>query len=1366
MDMKTELINTITVGEGVCLIFKNGKEITGVVQAYDDELMAVVLADGQRKLISYSLIGYFEKADIEVSANPSFTGGSNAGAADGNRAAGGNKAAGRPLSDTAAGGMPVKEAAGITPDRRNDAAFKQRPAAENAARESANEETGLIQYYYPAGKYGIIRSSKGGTIQFLLRNVDDAGLAEMLETQGSYKGKLVAYTIIPYVDKRGIKKNGAAQVRSIGSDKPEAGINDILRKANNLFSSGKSNDEEALKLYLKVFESGNHREVAARNIVSIYMRSGQPQEAEDFLIKHKEYFGEEQFYTFLYQIYMQLDDADKAASTADSIIAITSRPTSRLHYLLQKAKIYFRNERFKEAADVCEQWLNYKHSSERELQGQTVSLEYSQKQICVLAARCIVWLKETDPCYEPSRKLLDYISNDDDAQELLSLDAGDEDTDSINYGDYRNYISPIAQKLLDECVLSECGVDNRKLSPGEGKYTGSLREAKAQAASLMKASTTQKPFVRYRNCLGAARVIYDALSNKESMTEMQDVVMETELEDMFFGSLAKALVSLGDDMIGRNDVELDVARYYYLESLKYSRVDEQDKQNAITRCVLSLFTDRAQIPLTMQRDTDNLSVQQDLARYLNKTDQLEPDRLIYTITRIINSALSNQTKRILGQLTSGVLKSNRAKQLFHTAKAILDQDGGSSSSVDGFEDVILKLHSKYKKAEKDFLHIVERLKGITFAPLWLQELHDDIQQFTSFFSFMDDLDQKRCRVITSLLARAREYNLFESFGLKENCLRSILSQLDELEASITELPAKYSYEYLLPAVRNWRTVTAGVLNELYLSRKPKINCQIIENDGLHLYDGDCVYVHIYITNESDRQTADSLTVKLPDKEEYTVMSHLERRYYIKEGDAQTIRVRLKLNDPDIKAFSVDTLVEYEYKITENETERKTEKFENSVILGDFTFTELENPYFAYVSSGIVDKEEMVFGRADFIDGIITALKGDGITPLRRKTIALYGQKRTGKSTVLYHLEKRIRKEISTTVVVSLGDISKWRAKNFETRLYREMFKSIGTELARNHTGLLDAMNAKGIKVPDYNEIDDEDKGREMVSDFFTAFNDLISENAAFSRYNVVILLDEFTNIYIGLCKNKIDADFMKYWKAIINDFGLVAIVVGQDYMMDFVNAYPNPFGAIDKRPLSYLPLNEAERMIVRPPVSDESKRAVFDGPSGERAVKKILELTAGSAFFIMILMDRLIGYLNEVKQPYVTDADIDRLVADNLLSGHYSLDLAKFESLYYDDGDVSDVSRPRHNVAVLWTISKQLHDFSRCRRSDILISDKIASHSEMPKERVDELLARLVARDVLNVDRDGNYTIKVGLFNEWLYHNCSVDTINSIPDVK
>lgn len=1361
MDMKTELIKTIAVGEGVCLTFKNGREITGVVQEYDDELMAVVLSDGQRKLISYSLIGYFEQADTDVSAYHAFpeNGGSE-------KASAGPGSGERSFTAATGGEMPPGEATKRKTDKRYEVPFAQRPVSHTVSNVTAGEETGLIQFYNPAGKYGVIRSSAGGTIRFLLRNVDDAGLAEMLENQGNYKGKHVAYKIMPYVDRRGIKMNGAVHVRCTESEEPGEKHSDILRKANNLFSSGKSNDEEALKLYLQVFESGNHREVAARNIVSIYMRSGQPQEAEDFLIKHREYFGEEQFYTFLYQIYMQLDDADKAADAADSIIAITSRPTSKLHYLLQKAKIYFRNERFKDAADVCEQWLNYKHAMARELTGQAVSLEYSQKQTCVLAARSIVWLKETDPGYEPSRKLLDYISSDDDAQELLSLDAGDENTEGTNYGDYRNYISPIAQKLLDECVLSECGVDNRKLSPGEGKYLGSLREAKAQAASLIKASTTQKPFVRYRNCLGAARVIYDALSNKESMTEMQDVVMETELEDMFFGSLAKALVSLGDDMIGRNDVELDVARYYYLESLKYSRVDEQDKQNAITRCVLSIFIDRTQIPLTMQKDTDNLSVQQDLARYLNRTDQLPAERLIFTITRVINSALSNQAKRILGQLTSGVLKSDRAKQLFNTAKTLLEQDDGSNSSVEGFEDVILKLHSRYKKAEKDFLHMVERLKGVTFAPLWLQELHDDIQQFTSFFPFMDDLDQKRCRIFTGLLARAREYNLFESFGLKENCLRSILSQLDELETAITELPAKYSYEYLLPAVCNWRAVTAEILNELYVSRKPKINCQIIEKDGLHLYDGDCVYVHIYITNESDRQTADSLTVKLPDKEEYTVMSHLERRYYIKEGDAQTIRVRLKLNNPDIKAFSVDTLVEYEYKVTENETERKTEKFENSVILGDITFTELENPYFAYVSSGIVDKEEMVFGRADFIDGIITALKGDEIAPLRRKTIALYGQKRTGKSTVLYHLERRIRKEISTTVVVSLGDISKWRTKNFEMRLYREIFKAIGNELARNHTALLEAMEAKGIKVPDYNEIDDEDKGREMISDFFTAFNGLINENAAFRRYNAVILLDEFTNIYIGLCRNRIDADFMKYWKAVINDFGLVAIVVGQDYMMDFVNAYPNPFGAIDKRPLSYLPLNEAERMIVRPPVSDESKRAVFDGPSGERAVKKILELTAGSAFFIMILMDRLIRYLNEVKQSYVTDADIDRLVSDNLLSGNDSLDLAKFESLYYDDGDVSDVSRPRHNVAVLWTISKQLHDFSRCRRDDILISDKITSYSEMSKERTDQLLARLVARDVLNVDRDGNYTIKVGLFNEWLYHNCSVDTINSIPDVK
>jgi hypothetical protein len=189
-------------------------------------------------------------------------------------------------------------------------------------------------------------------------------------------------------------------------------------------------------------------------------------------------------------------------------------------------------------------------------------------------------------------------------------------------------------------------------------------------------------------------------------------------------------------------------------------------------------------------------------------------------------------------------------------------------------------------------------------------------------------------------------------------------------------------------------------------------------------------------------------------------------------------------------------------------------------------------------------------------------------------------------------------------------------------------------------------------------------------------------------------------------------------------------------------------------------------MIKEPPVKENGHRARFDGDAGERAVREILKLTAGSAFFNMILLDRLMDYLNDNKQAYVTEADINNLLSERLLADPNGLKLTDFESLYSDDGDIEDMTRPKHNVLVLFLLSRCIHKTGQCKKDNISVPDEIPFKDQMSGERISNILNKLQSRGVVDVDSNGSYTIRVGLFDEWLYRKCSYEIINDIEDLK
>jgi hypothetical protein len=215
---------------------------------------------------------------------------------------------------------------------------------------------------------------------------------------------------------------------------------------------------------------------------------------------------------------------------------------------------------------------------------------------------------------------------------------------------------------------------------------------------------------------------------------------------------------------------------------------------------------------------------------------------------------------------------------------------------------------------------------------------------------------------------------------------------------------------------------------------------------------------------------------------------------------------------------------------------------------------------------------------------------------------------------------------------------------------------------------------------------------------------------------------------------------MQSWKALLEKGYFGTVLVGQDYMQRFIDTFPNEFQVADHKRVSYLEEEYARQLIVEP-IRTKEGESRYKG----KAVNRLIELTAGSPFYIQIFCSHLVEYMNRKKVNYVTDADIEKVKGD-LISGNNSLDRAKFDNLTAAGDDNTDNISKNDAETVLRDIANGSRRYqSWCHPSEIT--------SNTTKSSIDDVLEDLVTRKVIEKDVRFGFRIKVGLFKEWLLEN-------------
>jgi tetratricopeptide (TPR) repeat protein len=885
-----------------------------------------------------------------------------------------------------------------------------------------------------------------------------------------------------------------------------------------------------------------------------------------------------------------------------------------------------------------------------------------------------------------ANRLLQALENPD-RNELQNL---------INESEFNNYtggISRIIRNSLDNCEY-------------KGLKATSINEGFSKEFTKSHLNEVRK----FINEAGAGRPIdrADALLTEARLLE----TIESNNEKDFYSVLARHCNAKALAFISGRE-HLDIVRFYYLEAFGL----EESWDSVARQAGLYIWSLKANYSDLL---SGNPPTFEELLNALEDREQVW--NAIVNLFLSSNSIAAKLVERIYSN------KTLKEKSLF-----FLQNQEIQVNQVNKIDDYISVWNEILEKRRLEnnhwFASIISLTNSLSIDTLVSQylSLGDNLKR-----NWLNQLDSVRLKDVNNVIEKLNDYLRKSVFDDKENEVRTTRQLIDSLIKEFTIKPTKLSFEGFVPLLDKIDILLEKSFLKVLEASTPKVKIKILSEDN-PVEKGNLVPIQVSITNNPECSPIFESKISVIKNEDIEFFDGKNQHYdSIKGGTNFIFRLTLKVSEKIIKdkAATLDVVCEYK---TRNQEEPVIVNEQLSLRLySEDEFETIENPYAPIADGGPVTDRRMFYGRDEFINNRITAiLNADS------KQIIIYGQKRSGKSSVLHHLKQGLEATDKTFCIsFSLGEII--RDLNEYTFYYKIIYG-----ISRN----LRLRKAKGDDIPEFLcPIEEEFKLKypsnpangfiELIEDFLIACSEL--EN--WKNRKLVVMIDEFTYLYTAIRSGSTSDTIMKQWKAITQNENakFSVVLVGQDVVPSFKKEdyAKNAFGVIEDIRLTYLDIEDA-RKLIEEPILNKKNESRFIG----RAVETIIDYTSRNPYYIQIFCARLVDYMNAKKIIRVTEADI-KDVAETFIEGSQALAPEKFDNLIrageehdfieFDDEPV---------IKVLRQIAIGSKNIGICSRDNIFLNNK---------DLEDKILNHLVDREVLECKQGDNYKIQVKLFQEWL----------------
>lgn len=787
--------------------------------------------------------------------------------------------------------------------------------------------------------------------------------------------------------------------------------------------------------------------------------------------------------------------------------------------------------------------------------------------------------------------------------------------------------------------------------------------------------------------------------------------LEIAEEDSFYDSLAIYCFSMARVAIVER-LELDYCLEWFYNGFRQERNKDRILQQ-VWRFVQTLLHFKDGQEITEDYDPKVLTQQLEIALKID---------LSYWNYILLLSNSSN----VAGNILIDSLSKNSLNNEYITAYLIsVNSYDSKLTQNQNWNNYHLSLAEKLQETYSRTNNILQR-----------ENINDFINYFHSIKNQVLDslllpVDRFRFEAISKMISSAESFLSSSKFDDKEIYYTDFDNKYNILITEIRSYPTNLSLSLLLQIISHLNKLTRSKYNEFINATLPIIDIKI---------EGDCILnenincdIQVSISNSPNCSPISDIVISVIDSNDFQIKNSYESFSTTLRGGGEPIIGKFSINFPEsiIKQGASDLTFEYKYRVLTTGEEKVESKTLSIVFYDSKNFVEVHNPYAEHAKSNIVENPEMFKGRTELINRIY-----DTVMSTKSKGYVLYGQKRSGKSSVLWHLENKFNSGFKAFAVYYQVGLAIAQDSNVEANFYYRILTTIERKLNR--------LKSLGETVPNIGKTNLKELMLNPPIVFYDRLNEIkltFSESAEWRDKKLVLIIDEFTYIYYQIKKGTISQTFMQNWKAFIEDGGFSVVVSGQDTMKQFMLEFQNEFGMFKPERLTYLDIEAAKELIDEPIWDITNNRSRYTRDS----IDKIISLTACSPFYIQIICNELVRFMNAKKKPVLTPRDVEDVVF-SLCKGQNSLTEFDFENLLSAGDKQLDQIKPDEAFAILLEIAKLTKTLNFARREDITVYSPIKD---------DEIIKNLMERAVIEEENlvSNRYKIKVQLFKDWLNFN-------------
>lgn len=1117
---------------------------------------------------------------------------------------------------------------------------------------------------------------------------------------------------------------------------------------------------EAEQLYINAIRAGDRLESAIADLVMVFLRSN---DRMTDAIKLMEAYGNHLTYdkrtNLLLQIYQKSHDRPyriKLCYLLEDVIAQPIRINAKLHYLSLQGSTLKNLGEFRMALNSYRRWHQL-YDSEVQYRGQSAITQFAGALNYIKRgeAICYYWQDDRKKAEELARELLRISSNDETAQLILSgtlqktfgeaTETMEDQTPFMLFSEEEVVLGGIelsgfANARLKDLTLSKY-MKSYALKGDE--YTGEPNQAKADIKFLL-AKQGQTPAIKSDWQLCAAKIIVYVQERYGDNKAWQKYLYDNKLTDMDAKKhMARSMAAYGDAILAEQQ-ETDTARYAYLQAIGMLPMNETDWKKSVNHYIQSYFygkRDMASLVTENNRATQQKGVDLSIIRSKQSHDINEFVIGVLKLRKILQQSKNSDW---YGQLDDVLYNSNMVDSLvewFHQHD-ILTEGTDSEQLAKALDQA----EKESENVENNLAELIQQLPHCIMLSIRSERLLEALKA-RRIQDWLGYSDGNRLLQICRILDDFRSYFTNRDFQNRSGRFENAIKQIVELTQQIKSYPTNLSYDVFLPALESTRAQLLEAQEQHYVSLPPDIRIEFTE--GVHPYlNNNEIRVHLTIYNGSaqrdgsNRQLADNIKIEvlnLGSGIEY-IPAETDVLGHIYGGKSLETILTFRIMDQQVLSlgtFDWSVKCTYRYNALPTETKNSEVFFCEPVVFQRGHHAKIPNPFISHIGKEMSD-DEMFKGREGIIQDLVDTIQVNGMFNYGHG-ILLYGQTRAGKSSIRIHFVERVRKFFPGII---LADMKNLGGGLTEPAFYILFLDVLQDELHARHADVVQQLKSREIEIPSEKILNNPNFAQTLFARFMKRMCDVIKSMDKM----VLLVADEFSEVNTAIKERRMPEDFMKTWKAMLENYGVFAVCFGQDDTPQFAQMNQNAFARMDQKKVTYLAMEPAKELIDNP-IAISMPDGTLKSRYTPDALDELYDLTAGSAFLILKLCALLVDYLNEKGAENVTPGILRDFLNNSVFKGNNCITEGDFEPQL---GDRSDETLKEINQMVLLDIAQNSQRNGWAEIQNLCLENIESKGGQTSKRRLDELLNRLQERDVIEIEENQRCRIKVSLLSEWL----------------